>query len=109
MQKKNSTHITENILTEIKFSSAEIQITGLQKYKIQKYQNTNYRYAERQITEIQTIQSQKYRNIKYRNTDIQIKEGQKKNITGLQKYKLNKKSTIIENSPIIHLLNMNYV
>ena len=72
MQKKKSTHIRENILTEIKFSSAEIQITGLKKYKIQKYQNKNYRNAEKQITEIQKIQTQKYRNIKDRNTEIQL-------------------------------------
>ena len=52
---KNSTHITENILTEIKLLGAEIQITGLKKYTIQKYQNKNYRNAETQITEIHKI------------------------------------------------------
>ena len=46
MQKK-SRQITENIWTEIIFSRADIQITGLQKY-----QNTNKRRTENQITEI---------------------------------------------------------
>ena len=35
------------------FRSAEIHITGMQKYKLKKYQNINYRNTEIQIIEIQ--------------------------------------------------------
>ena len=64
-----------------------MQITEIPKYKLKKKINTNYKNTKIQITEIQI-------------TEIQI--------AGSQKYKLNKTSPIIQKSPIIHLLNMNY-
>ena len=52
------------------------------------------------ITEIQKCKFQKYRNTKYRSAETQIKI--------LQKYKLNKNSPILQKSPEIYWLNMNY-
>ena len=50
------------------FRCAEIQIIGMQIYKLPKYQNTNYRNTEIQIIEIQKYKLQKYRIINDRQT-----------------------------------------
>ena len=48
------------------YRNREIQIIGIQTYKLQKYRNTSYRNTEIQITDIQIYKIQKYRNKNYR-------------------------------------------
>ena len=45
-----------------------MQITGMQKLKLQKYRNTNNRNPEIKIKEIQSYEVQKLKLQKYRNT-----------------------------------------
>ena len=51
------------------FRSGEIQIIGIPEYKLQKYQNTNYRTTSYWNTEIPI---KIYRNTYSRNTEIKI-------------------------------------
>ena len=76
---------------------------GLRTKKISQRDNLqNYRI---QITEIQNSNHRNTELQNYRNTNYKIAEIQ---ITGLQKYKLNKSSPIIQKLPTIDLLNLNY-
>ena len=62
------------------FRNTEIQITGIQKYKLQNYRNTNCRYTDIQITDKLKYKLQKNRNTTYRSAEIQITEIQKYNL-----------------------------
>ena len=63
------------------FRNTEIKITGIQKNKIkeiqkvrlQKYRNINYRNPGIQITGIQKYKHQKCRNINYEITELELK------------------------------------
>ena len=75
-----------------KFRRAEIQITGIEKHKIENYQKAKFRKTELPITEILIAEIQKATILKFRNTNYRITE------------MLSFKSlSITQSSPLIHI------